>query len=118
MADKKKGFWILVVLFGLLALMGVLRAVVEGSHMTAHDASMGTTMGSMMVREHGSHLTVAQLLKASEGQGAMAAMAQHHNPPQVITVISDLSTASIYVLLPFVLGGVAMLLVLWYKREV
>jgi len=112
-AHKKQGFWILVVFFGLLALLGVLKAQVDGPQMAAHDAKMGTTMGSMMKQEYGSHLTVAQLLKAPENSAAVAAMAQQHTPPQVITFISDLTTAGIYVLLPFILGGVAMLLVLW-----
>lgn len=113
MARKKMGFWILVVFFGFLALLGVLRALVDGPQIAAHDASMGTTMGSMMQKQYGSHLTVAELLKAPEDPEAVAAMAQSHTPPQVITFISDLTTAGIYVLLPLILGGVAMLLVLW-----
>lgn len=113
MARKKKGFWLLLVFFGLLALLGILQAVADGPKMAAHDASMGTTMGSMMQKEYGSHLTVAQLLKAPEDQAAVAAMAQSHTPPQVITFISDLTTAGLYVLLPLILGGVAVLLVLW-----
>jgi hypothetical protein len=110
---KKKGFWILLVFFGLLALLGILQAVVDGPNLAAHDASMGATMGSMMQKEYGSHLTVAELLKAPEDQAAVAAMAQSHNPPQLIAFISDLTTAGLYVLLPLLLGGVAVLLVLW-----
>ncbi|MFZ5640095.1 MAG: hypothetical protein ACOY4Q_05350 [Bacillota bacterium] len=113
MGRKKKGFWLLLVFFGLLALPGILQALVDGSNIAAHDASMGTTMGSMMQKEYGSHLTVAQLLKAPEDPAAVAAMAQSHTPAQVITFISDLTTAGLYVLLPLILGGVAMLLVLW-----
>lgn len=113
MARKKKSFWILVVFFGFFALAGVLQAVVAGPNTAAHDASMGTTMGGMMQKEYGSHLTVAQLLKAPEDPDAVAAMAQNHTPPQTIVLISDLTTAGIYVLLPLILGGVAMLLVLW-----
>lgn len=113
MGRKKMSFWVLVVFFGLLALLGVWKAQVDGTQTAQHDLSMGTTMGSMMAQEYGSHLTVAQLLKAPENPGAVAAAAQNHTPPQVITFISDLTTAGIYVLLPFILGGVAMLLVLW-----
>ncbi|MDA8235393.1 MAG: hypothetical protein M0Z31_11425 [Clostridia bacterium] len=113
MARKKQGFWILVVFFGILAVLGVFKAQVDGPQMAAHDVSMGTTMGSMMKQEYGSHLTVAELLKAPENAAAVAAMAQNHTPPPVITFISELTTAGIYVLLPFIFGGVAVLLVLW-----
>ncbi len=113
MGRKKTGFWILVIFFGLLALLGVGRALIDGTQISTHDATMGSTMGSMMKQEYGSHLTVAELLKAPEDPAAVAAMAKSHTPPQEITLVSDLTTAGIYALLPLVLGGVAMLLVLW-----
>ncbi|HEX3032289.1 MAG TPA: hypothetical protein VHS59_08615 [Bacillota bacterium] len=118
MAQNKKGFWVLVVIFGLIALLGMFKAYIEGPNIAEHDATMGSTMGRMMAKEYEKQITIDSLLAPSENAAQVAAAAQLHNPAPIIKVISDFSTSSIYIMLPVLLGGVATLTVLWMGKEV
>ncbi len=118
MGPNKKGFWVLVVIFGLLALLGIGKAYLEGPNTAKHDVSMGSTMGQMMAKEYQNKLTIDSLLAQPENPEQVAAMAKLHTPAPLIKILSDLSTASIYMMLPVLMGGVATLLVLWMGKEV
>lgn len=118
MGPNKKGFWVLVVIFGLLALLGIVKAYLEGPKVAEHDVSMGSTMGQMMAKEYQDKLTINSLLAAPENPEQVAAMAKLHTPTPIIQMISDFSTASIYMMLPVLMGGLTTLLVLWMGKEV
>lgn len=116
MGPNKKGFWVLVVVFGLLTLLGLVKAYLEGPNSAKHDVAMGSTMGQMMLKNH--KVTIDSLLSPPENPEQVAAMAQSHTPAPLIKILSDFSTASIYMMLPVLMGGVATLLVLWVGKEV
>lgn len=113
MKDRYRSFWILLILFGLLTIAGLM------INQSAQSGSMGDmmsmSMGGMMKQMHASNLTVAELLQSAyESHGmSMGDMAGHHEIPPLLQSIGFLSTVTIFILLPLILGGTALLLVLW-----
>lgn len=109
MKDKKKGFWLLTIIFGLLAmsaLMVNLLTVTPGE-------DEGISMGGMMKAHHAENLKPGDLLKLSESDHSMNSNQGHHEVTPVMQNIAFFTTIIIFLLLPFLLGGTVLLLVLW-----
>lgn len=113
MNDKHRSFWILLLVFGLLTIGGLM--INQSNQSGAMGEMMSMSMGGMMKQMHASNLTVAELLQSSyESHGmSMEDSAGHHEIPPLLQSLGFLSTMTIFILLPLILGGAALLLVLW-----
>ena len=112
MNDKKKGFWILLLIFGLLAV-----ALLSVNQLTMDSSAMGDmdlSMGGMMKKHHISKLNAVDLLRSSFEPHGMGNMDGHHPLNQLMNSMSFFTTIIVYLALPLLLGGATFLLVLWY----
>lgn len=112
MKDKKKGFWILLLIFSLLAV-----ALLSVNQLTMDSSAMGDmdlSMGGMMKKHHINKLNAVDLLRSSFEPHGMATMDGHHPLNQLMNSMSFVTTIIVYLALPLLLGGATFLLVLWY----
>lgn len=110
MKDKKRGFWLLLLIFGFLAIfsLAVNWAVTEPG-----DPEIGMSMGGMMNRHHLGQLTPQQLL-ASEIEPHAVSIATDQPVSPLIAAMGFISTLIVFLALPLMLGGAVMLAILWY----
>jgi hypothetical protein len=108
--DKKQSFWILLILFGLLTLSGLVINQVNGES-TMQD--MGLSMGGMM-KMHAAGLEPSTLLKFGfESHGMDNFMDGHHELPPLIASLSFLTTITVFIFVPLLIGGAVLVLILW-----
>lgn len=110
MKDKKSSFWILLLFFGVFTLAGLI------SNQTSQDSGSGEmslSMGGMMKKHHVSGLRPADLLKPIVEDHGMEDMAGHHELTPLMGSLAFLSTTTVLIFLPLLIGGAVLLLVLW-----
>lgn len=115
MFDKSKlNFWRLVFIFG--GLIAVVLGVLWSSQREPDSQMMNSNMGSMMKSEHLKNTTIYDLLKNPIQENQMGETQNHHQSQATnIVNLSFISTAVIFLLLPFIIGGAITLMILWIK---
>jgi multisubunit Na+/H+ antiporter MnhB subunit len=118
MFDKKKlNFWGLTFIFAGFTLITLF--LLWSSPTEPKAQMMNTSMGSMMKQMHLSNITLYDLLgnpKQENQMGDMSEMLKHHqNQAQVIVKLNFITTAIIFLLLPFLIGGSIVLAIIWKK---
>lgn len=115
MFDKKKiNFWRLSFIFAGFVVITLF--LLWNSPQEPKAQMMNGTMGSMMKQVHIGNITIYDLLGPSEQQSQMSEMHSHHqNQSPMIVKMNYLSTAVIFILLPFIIGGAVTLAVVWIK---
>ena len=117
MLDKKKHHFLqLAVIFGSVTVISLLSAWGYRSEAEASMSMMGQSMGKMMSSMHAPNITVRDLLVQEEKTEAATGMESHHNSQDEYLKNSYyITTASIIILLPFIIAGSVFLCVVWLK---
>jgi hypothetical protein len=117
--DKKKiNFWRLAFIFTGLTIVTLV--LLWSSPQFPKAGSMDGSMGNMMKDMHVSSKTIYDLFATEKGQNqmkeSMKEMHSHHQgQAPVIYKLNFLSTAIIFFLLPFIIGGTIILTIVWIK---
>lgn len=118
MPDKKKLlFWQLVLIFGAITVLAL--AASYGYNRPPQGSMMGASMGSMMGSMHLQSATVRDLFRQQEqvettiGQDSMTS--HHSQESGLLKATHILTTATIVLLLPFIIAGTVFLAILWIK---
>ncbi|MGJ7920265.1 hypothetical protein [Neobacillus sp. LXY-4] len=114
MFDKKKlNFWRLAVIY--IGMTATILLLLWSSPFKSQTAMMGSSMGSMMKGMHASDTTIYSLLSNPvDQQQQMNGMAGHHENSPVYN-IGVLTTGTIFLLLPLIIGGSIILAIIWIK---
>lgn len=110
MRDKKRSIWILIIFFGLLILAGL---ALNSGNSTGDMAMMGLSMGGMMKVHHTGQINPADLLKPIKEDHGMGDTTGHHLLAPILESIAFLTTITVFLFIPLLLGGAALLIVLW-----
>lgn len=115
MLNKKKiNFWrpaFIFTAFVIIVLFMLWNAPAEPKA-----TMMDTSMGNMMKGQHVSGITIYDLFSRMEYQEQMREMHSHHQGQStIIFQMSYLTTVTIFLLLPFVIGGAVILGIVWIK---
>lgn len=115
MFDKKKlHFWRLAFIFTGITI--VILFMLWSSPQQGKAAMMGGTMGSMMKSMHVSNIRIYDLLSKPDHTELMNQMnQQHRGQAPIIYKLSFITTALIFILLPFIIGGTIILALVWFK---
>lgn len=119
MFDKKKlNFWRLTFIF--LGLVITTLFFLWNSPQEPKAQMMTDSMGNMMKQMHISNLTIYDLLTNGEGQSQTQnqsnnASNHHQGQEDGITKLNFLTTAIIFILLPFIIGGAIILAIVWVR---
>ncbi|MCX8131823.1 MAG: hypothetical protein N3I35_17220 [Clostridia bacterium] len=118
MPDRKKlYFWRLALIFGAITVLAL--AVSFGFNREREAGMMDTSMGNMMSSMHLKNITVSDLIKQQEkmesvtGQDSMAG--HHSGVSSFLNSAHYLTTATIIILLPFIVAGTIFLAIIWLK---
>ena len=117
MLDKKKHHFLqLAVVFGAVTIISLLSVWGYRSETETGMSMMGQSMGSMMQTMHASNITVGNLLIQEEQMETATGMEGHHNNQDEFLKISHfVTTATVVILLPFILAGSVFLGIIWLK---
>lgn len=114
---KTHHFWQLVLIFGAITVLAL--AASYGYSRTQQAGMMGSSMGNMMSSMHLRNITVNDLIRQQEqvetatGQDSMAS---HHGEGNgFLKATHTLTTATIIILLPFIIAGTVFLTIIWIK---
>jgi len=107
MKDKKKSFWLLLILFSAITLAIIVNNQFQGG------SDMGLSMAGMMKNHHTSQLKPADLLKPMVEDHGMGDLQGHHEPNPLMASVGFITTVIIFIAIPLLLGGTVMLIVLW-----
>lgn len=110
MRDKKISFWILLIFFGLLILAGL---ALNSGNSSGDIAMMGLSMGGMMKVHHIGQINPADLLKPIVEDHGMGDTAGHHWLGPLLESVAFLTTITVFLLVPLLLGGAVLLIVMW-----
>jgi len=119
MSDKKKiNFWRLAFIFFGLAVVTLV--LLWSSPQLPKAQMMDGSMGNMMKQMHVASKTIYDLFSTENGQSqmkeSMKEMHSHHQGQSpVVYNLNILSTAIIFILLPFIIGGAVILTIVWIK---
>jgi hypothetical protein len=119
MPDKKKiNFWRLAFIF--LGFTIVVLVLLWSSPQLPKSQMMDGSMSNMMKQMHVRSKTIYDLFSLENGQNqmkeSMKKMQSHHqNQTPVIYRLSFVSTAVIFFILPFIIGGAIILTIIWIK---
>lgn len=115
MFDKKKiNFWRLT--FISAGFVVITLFLLWNSPQAPKAEMMNGSMGNMMKQMHVSNINIYDLLSPSEQSSQMSEMhTENQNQSPVIIKMNYLSTAVIFILLPFIIGGAVTLAVVWIK---
>lgn len=107
-----KNFWLLSIFFGIFTVIGLIFMWSQPGTMSHSSSMMGSTMGSMMKNQM-MPLTINDLFKP--GEYIKSNMSAHHQGDSLIAKTHFATTVIIVLLLPFIIGGLAFLVILWQK---
>ncbi len=115
MLNKKKiNFWRLAFIFTALVISVLF--LLWNAPAGPKASMMDTSMGNMMKGKHLSGITIYDLINGMEYQEQMREMHSHHQGQSpIIFQLSYLTTAAIFLLLPFIIGGAVILGIVWIK---
>ncbi|WP_070000010.1 hypothetical protein [Cellulosilyticum sp. I15G10I2] len=119
MNKKKLPFIQLAVIFGSITLMVLLYSWASSPNTASNSSMMEQSMGNMM-KMHLKNVTVADLVKPQNGQIEISqggnSIAGHHNAQYgFLKTMHYLTTATIVILLPFIIAGTVFLGIIWLK---
>lgn len=106
----KKYFWVMVIFFGFMTITGLLLLWASPPSLTGHTTMMGSTMGDA-ARKEVVPVKLSDLFKA--GEFIKSDMSGHHQGESLTAKIHFATTATVAAVLPLIVGGLALLLVLW-----
>ena len=109
---KKLNFWRLAVCYTGITV--VILLLLWSSPYKSKSAMMDGSMGSMMKNMHMQNITIYDLLSNPEKQKKSNEMASHHEDSPVYNM-GVLTAGTIFLLLPFIIGGSIMLAIIWIK---
>ncbi len=118
MNKKKLPFIQLAAIFGLITLIALFYSWGSSPNTMSSPSMMEQSMGSMM-KMHLENVTVAELVK--QKQPVQAAQvgddaASHHNEQySFLKIMHFLTTATIVILLPFIIAGAVFLGIIWLR---
>jgi len=121
MLDKKKiHFWQLVLIFGAITILAL--AVSYGYGYRKQASMMTQSMGNMMGSMHLRNITIGDLVKQQEqmemvqGQNQSQNHSSHHGESNsFLKTAHYLTTATIIILLPFIVAGTVFLAIIWIR---
>ena len=115
MFEKKKlPFWRLAFIF--LGITGLVLFLLWSSPQAGKAAMMDASMGNMMKTMHVSNISIYDLVGRSEAEQQMNEMTQMHSgQAPIIFQLSFVTTAIIFILLPFIIGGTIILALVWFR---
>lgn len=114
MFDKKKrNFWVLALTFMLMTV--IVLVSFWGAPQTPKATTMDSSMGNMMKSMHLSGIKIYDLFRQHDGQNENEAANHHSGQASVIFKLNFLSTAVIFILLPFLIGGSILLTIVWIR---
>lgn len=115
MFDKKKiPFWRLS--FISIAFIFITLVALWNSPQEPNAQMMGESMGNMMKTMHLENVTIYDLFSNETDNSQMSEMQSHHqSQSSVIYNFNFISTAAIFLLLPFIIGGSIVLAIVWIK---
>ena len=115
MFEKKKlNFWRLAYFF--IGLSAIVLFLLWSKPYEAPAQMMGSSMGNMMKDMHVTSSTIYDLFTKSENSSQMNEMHKHHQEQSpIVYKMNFLSTAIIFLLLPFIIGGAIILTIVWMR---
>lgn len=139
MLDKKKHHFLqLSVIFGAVVIISLLSSWGYRNNVEASMKMMGQSMGKMMQGMHLQNITVSDLVRQQEMMESASASAagngmeshhsgsgsgnagteshqSHHGSNSGMETTHFITTATIVILLPFIIAGAVFLMVVWLK---
>lgn len=106
-----RNFWLLSIFFGMLTIIGLTFMWSQPNAMPHGSSMMGSTMGSMLKNQL-MPLTINDLFQP--GEYMKSDMSAHHQGDSLIAKTHFATTVIIVLLLPFIIGGLAFLIMLWH----
>jgi len=119
MFDKKRiNFWRLCFVFSGLTFITLV--LLWSSPKLPKAQMMDGSMGNMMKQMHVEGTTIYDLFSSENGKSQMKEnmkeMHSHHQGQStIIFKLNNLSTAIIFILIPFIIGGTIILTIVWIK---
>jgi len=116
MFDKRKNnFWRLTFIF--LGLTIFILVLLWNSPQSPKAQMMDSSMGNMMKQMHVGSKTIYELFGTKSGQNSMnESMSSHHqDKTSMMYRLNFVSTAVIFFLIPFIIGGAIILTIVWIK---
>ncbi|KNY28064.1 hypothetical protein [Pseudobacteroides cellulosolvens] len=119
--DKKKlRFWRLAITFVEITILALIVSYGYGYRKQA--SMMNKTMGNMMSSMHLGNITLSDMIKEQEQieglqeQNQSQSHNSHHSQSDsFLTATHYLTTATIVILLPFIIAGSVFLAIIWLK---
>lgn len=117
--DKKKIlFWRVAFVFAALTITVLI--ILWNSPREQNTQMMEVSMGNMMKQMHVSNITIYDLMRnmeiPSQKKAQISEMHSHHQgQATVIYKLNFLSTATVFLLLPFIIGGAVILAIVWKR---
>lgn len=111
---KKKNFWLLAIIFIAITIT-ILFSLWNSPQASQRAAMMNTSMGNMMKSMHLSNLKIYDLFNQEIEQQISEAENHHATQASVIYQLNFISTAVIFFLLPFIIGGTILLAIVWVR---
>lgn len=117
MLDRKKHHFLqLTVIFGAIVIIALASAWRYKTDVETSMGMMGQSMGKMMQSMYLKNLSLSELVRQQEQNESSSGMESHHeNTGTALSNTHFITTATIVVLLPFIIAGSAFLLVVWLK---
>lgn len=109
MIKGKNGFWLLVIVFALLAMLVVFNGENSISEVVR---GMDGTMGRMMKRDHASGSTLSTLFNNAWTHQSLS-MQGHFTVSPALKSLDLAGTSAILVMLPLILGTSVLMIILW-----
>lgn len=109
MIKGKNGFWLLVIVFSLLAMLVVFNGENFGTEIVK---GMDGSMGRMMTKEHAAGSTLSDLFNNAWSHQAQSMQGMHSTSP-VLKSLDLVSTSVMLALLPLILGTTVLMIILW-----
>lgn len=109
MIRGKQGFWLLTVIFSLIAMLVVLNGENYGVSIMK---DMDGTMGQMIKKEHASYSSLSDVLLATNDHDGMN-MGGASSLPAYLKSIDLVGFSTILILLPLLVGASALMVILW-----
>lgn len=108
--NAKNYFWLMLFFFGFMTVTGLLLLWADPPPMSGHTTMMGSTMGDA-ARKEVVPVKLSDLFKA--GEFVKSNTSGHHQGGSLTAKIHFATTVTIAAVLPVIVGGLALLLVLW-----
>ena len=109
MIIRKQGFWLLVIVFSLIAMFTVLNGENRGEKIVKE---MDGTMGFMMKRDHAAGKTLGDLFNTALPSKPQS-MGMQHSATPFLKAVDLTGSAAILLLFPLIAGASVLMIILW-----